>query len=136
MGQKDYQQCIVVKRMVQLLNLPVEVITAGTYREDTGLAMSSRNLRLNEQQKQEAAGISKMLQHIKDSFTTTPFSVLENYASDYLLASGFHKVDYVSIADAETLQPAHTLTEGRKLIALIAAFIGDVRLIDNVVLLD
>ncbi|MCW3106609.1 MAG: pantoate--beta-alanine ligase [Segetibacter sp.] len=136
MGQKDYQQCIVVKRLVQLMNLPVKVITAGTYREPTGLAMSSRNLRLNDRQKQEAAGISKMLDYIKENYPTAPFSALENHAVDYLLKSGFSKVDYVSIADAETLQEAVTITKGRKLVALIAAFIGDVRLIDNIVLQD
>lgn len=134
MGQKDYQQCLVVKQLVQLINFPVNIIIADTYREVSGLAMSSRNLRLSEKQKQDAVAISKMLQHIKSNYTITPLSELESYATNHLLASGFNKVDYVSIAEAETLQPAVAVIEGHKLVALIAAFIGDVRLIDNVVL--
>ena len=131
MGQKDYQQCLIVKRLVESLQLNVEVVTAGTYRESSGLAMSSRNLRLNEQEKEIASGISKMLRYIKERFTTTPFSVLEDYASNYLLTSGFTKVDYVSIADADTLQPASIVKGKNNLVTLIAAYINDVRLIDN-----
>jgi pantoate--beta-alanine ligase len=134
MGQKDYQQCIVVKRLVEILNVPAEVITVPTYREVSGLAMSSRNLRLNEQEKLQAAEISKMLQYIKDHFTYCSISVLENYVCNHLLGSGFKKVDYVSIADKKTLQPVELFTEEIKPVALIAAFIGDVRLIDNMVL--
>lgn len=134
MGQKDYQQCIVVKRLVQLLNLPSEVITVGTYREASGLAMSSRNFRLSNNEKLVAAGIFKTLQYIKEHYTTTPYVDLENYATRYLLEAGFNNVDYVSIADAKTLQPTSAMGEGIKRVALIAAFIGDVRLIDNVLL--
>lgn len=134
MGQKDFQQCLVVKQLVRLINLPVKIIIADTFREPSGLAMSSRNLRLNEKQKQEAVAISKMLQYIKDNYTTSDFSQLEKYATDHLLASGFNRVDYVSIADAESLRPASAASKGQKLVALIAAFIGDVRLIDNIVL--
>jgi pantoate--beta-alanine ligase len=134
MGQKDYQQCLVVKQLVQLINFPVNIIIVDTYREVSGLAMSSRNLRLSEKQQQDAVAISKMLQYIKANYTTASFSELETYATDHLLASGFNKVDYISIVDAETMQPARVASEGRKLVALIAAFIGDVRLIDNVVL--
>jgi pantoate--beta-alanine ligase len=136
MGQKDYQQCLVVKRLVQLTNLPVDIITVETLREASGLAMSSRNLRLNEQQKKDAAGISKMLQYIKQNIPTILFSELEKYARNYLLGSGFTKVDYVSIADAATLHPVRSIKEGRKLVVLIAAFIGEIRLIDNVALAD
>ena len=131
MGQKDYQQCLIVKRLVDSLHLNVEVVTAGTYREASGLAMSSRNLRLNEQEKEIASGISKMLRYIKERFTTTPFSVLEDYATNFLLTSGFTKVDYVSIADADTLQPASIVKGKSNLVTLIAAYINDVRLIDN-----
>jgi pantoate--beta-alanine ligase len=134
MGNKDYQQCLVIKRLVQLLHLSVQVQTVPTYREPSGLAMSSRNLRLEERQKDAAAVISKMLRYIKDRFETVPPAELEQYATDHLLSSGFDKVDYVSIADAETLRPITTVSEAQKPVALIAAFIGDVRLIDNVVL--
>lgn len=131
MGQKDYQQCLVIKKLVDSLDLKVEVVTAPTYREPSGLAFSSRNLRLSERQKIAAAEISKVLQDIKERVATTPFSVLQADATDHLLSSGFTRVDYVSIADSKTLHPADHLVNGTKLVALVAAFIGDVRLIDN-----
>ncbi len=73
---------------------------------------------------------------IKGNLSGTPFSHLEKYAVEYLLMSGFSKVDYVSIADASTLCYVSGKTSSNKLVALIAAFIGDVRLIDNIVLTD
>jgi pantoate--beta-alanine ligase len=136
MGQKDYQQCIVVKRLLQQFNLPVRLVTVPTSRESSGLAMSSRNLRLNQKQKEEASGMAKMLQYIEDKYKEASFDKLQQYATDYLLASGFTRVDYVSIADGETLQPVNTANGNQKLVTLIAAVIGEVRLIDNVVLPD
>lgn len=136
LGQKDYQQCLVIKHLVQLLNLPVNVMMVCTFREPSGLAASSRNVRLSEDQKQKATSVSKMLLYIKNNYTIRPVLYLENFAADYLLHNGFSAVDYVSIADADTLQPADNITESDRLVALIAAFIGDVRLIDNVLLTD
>jgi pantoate--beta-alanine ligase len=136
MGQKDYQQCIVIKRLMQLTGSAAELITVATCREQSGLAMSSRNLRLTQTQKEQAAGISKMLHYIKDHYTHIPFLQLEAFATDYLLANGFNKVDYVSIADGNTLQPAQHLHANQKLVALVAAYIGEVRLIDNDVIND
>ncbi len=136
LGQKDYQQCLVIKRLVQLISHQVKVITVSTLRENTGLAMSSRNLRLSEEQKKNAAGISKMLYYIATCYSETPARQLEKYAKDYLLSNGFDKVNYVSIADAETLQPVNDITKAGRLIALVAAFIGEIRLIDNMILKD
>ncbi|MEJ7683391.1 MAG: pantoate--beta-alanine ligase [Segetibacter sp.] len=134
MGRKDFQQCLVIKKLVQLINCPAKVITVSTLREKTGLAMSSRNLRLSDAQKRNAVGISKMVQYISTHYSDTPILQLEKYATDYLLNNGFHKVDYVSIADAETLHPVNDITKAGRLVALIAAFIGEVRLIDNMIL--
>jgi pantoate--beta-alanine ligase len=134
LGQKDYQQIIVIKRLLQLINYATKVITVSTFREDTGLAMSSRNLRLTAEQKENAVSISKMLHYIADHYSDTPLAQLEKYATNYLLNNGFDKVDYVSIADAETLQPVKDITKAGRLIALIAAFISEIRLIDNMIL--
>ncbi|HKG67878.1 MAG TPA: pantoate--beta-alanine ligase [Segetibacter sp.] len=134
LGQKDYQQTIVIKRLLQLINHAAKVITVSTFREDTGLAMSSRNLRLTAEQKENAVSISKMLHYIADHYLDTPPAQLEKYATNYLLNNGFHKVDYVSIAEAETLQPVNDVTKAGRLIALIAAFISEIRLIDNMIL--
>jgi len=134
MGQKDYQQCLVVKRLLQLIENNTEIIIAGTLREETGLAMSSRNLRLSGEQKRKAAGIWKMLQYIKTNYTNIPLLQIEKYVNSYLLSNGFDKADYVAIADADTLQPVKDISKAERLVALIAAFIGDVRLIDNLAL--
>lgn len=132
LGQKDYQQALVLKRLVEILNLPVEVITSETYREPTGLAMSSRNLRLSKEEKEKATAIFEALTYMRNNYSTNQAIQLEKYATDYLLSKGFSKVDYVSIADAETL---HTISNvNAKALALIAAYMGEVRLIDNMML--
>lgn len=133
-GQKDYQQCLVIKRLVELVMPSVEVVTSPTYREHSGLAMSSRNVRLNELEKKEAAAIAEMLDYIRKNYTTSGFKELAKYATDFLLNAGFKKVDYVSIADSESLKEVNTPQKGQKLIVLIAAFMSDVRLIDNMIL--
>jgi pantoate--beta-alanine ligase len=129
LGQKDYQQVMVIKQLIKQNNLKVEVITANTFRESSGLAMSSRNLRLREDEKQKAGEISTMLNYIKENYKRVEADQLEQYATKHLLANGFTKVDYVAIADAETLKPANGASKG--VVALIAAFINDIRLIDN-----
>jgi len=136
MGQKDYQQCLVVKRLLQLIKRPVEIYIAKTLREETGLAMSSRNLRLDDVQKTKAAGISNMLLYIKRNYLSIPIADLKKHVTDYLLNNGFQKVEYVSIANADTLQPVNYLTKSERYVALIAAFMGEVRLIDNMLLKD
>jgi pantoate--beta-alanine ligase len=134
LGQKDYQQCLVIKQLINQLTLPVEVITVNTLRGPSGLAMSSRNLRLSPEEKEKAGAIFTMLTYIKAHYNPASAKDLENYAREYLLQHGFTKVDYVSIADAETLQHVANTGSGKKAIALIAAFIGEVRLIDNMML--
>lgn len=133
-GQKDYQQCIVIKQLLRLIGHTAKVNIEETLREETGLAMSSRNLRLTNEQKNDAAGIYKMLQYIKANYGYLPISNLEKNVTGFLLTNGFNKVDYVSIADADTLKPASDSQNTRSVVALIAAFIGEVRLIDNIVL--
>lgn len=134
LGQKDYQQLLVINRLVDLLQMPVEVITCPTLREPSGLAMSSRNMRLTERQKETASSIYKMLVYIKSNIHSSSASSLEQYATEYLLKNGFEKVDYVSIVNANTLMPPNEEDKTTYLVALAAAFIGGVRLIDNLVL--
>jgi pantoate--beta-alanine ligase len=136
LGQKDYQQCLVIKKLINQLNLPVELVRIPTHREPSGLAMSSRNLRLNLEEREKAAAIFAALSYIKRHYNSTSSGELENYATNYLLKKGFTKVDYVSIADAETLLPVTDLKNNQKALALIAAFIGEIRLIDNLILTE
>lgn len=136
-GQKDYQQCMVLKRLTVLMEIPVEIIIGETLREENGLAMSSRNLRLSAGQKQQATAIHQSLLDIKSSISNVPVGQLQNETVAYLLKRGFSKVDYVAIADATTLQPINedeTWNGQTQLVALVAAFMGEVRLIDNMIL--
>lgn len=133
LGQKDFQQCMVIKKMTELTGLKTEIVICPTLRETDGLAMSSRNMRLNELNRAKAVEISKTLLYIKASVKPGSLKDIKNKAVNELDAAGF-KTDYVEIADAETLELADTWDGRTKLVALCAAFIGDVRLIDNMLL--
>jgi pantoate--beta-alanine ligase len=134
LGQKDYQQCLVIKRLIELENLQVHEIIVPTVREDTGLAMSSRNLRLSPAAKEKAIAVYTVLKEIKNDFGKQDIKTLKQKASEKILASGFDKVDYVEVADAETLSPISNYNNTTKAVALAAAHIDGIRLIDNVVL--
>ena len=132
-GQKDYQQCMVIKRLLKIVKSKVMVIIGSTCREPSGLAMSSRNQRLTEPQKEQATAIYKMLLYIKQHINSITPNELSDFATTFLLSNGFNSVDYVCIADAATLEQISTVNSNPK-VALIAAKIGDVRLIDNMLL--
>jgi pantoate--beta-alanine ligase len=135
MGQKDYQQCMVVKRLLTLMESKTQLIPAPTIRESSGLAMSSRNMRLSEQQRGEAVDISKTLQFIRENLQYQSLSALKSAATEQLQQAGF-KVDYVEIAHAETLESIEEWDGKTPLVALVAAFLGDIRLIDNLILTE
>jgi pantoate--beta-alanine ligase len=133
MGQKDYQQCMVIKRLLKLENFNVELMISPTLREESGLAMSSRNLRLNEQQKENAAEIYKTLQNIKQNIKPGSLLQLKKEGEETLSNKNF-KVDYVEIAQADNLKIVNEWDGKAKLVVLAAAFIDDVRLIDNILI--
>jgi pantoate--beta-alanine ligase len=126
-GEKDYQQLLVIRRMAQDLDLPVEIIGAPIIREADGLAMSSRNAYLNQAQRAIAGHLNVILQALASS--TLPVAQAEQQAREALLAAGFDKVDYASLRDGDSLAPIDATTTHRR--ALIAARLGDTRLIDN-----
>ena len=131
LGQKDYQQCMVISKMLELTGKKIQLIQAPTLREADGLAMSSRNIRLDAASRQIATAIYAALQFLKSSIQPGPTASITQKAIDSLLQSGFDSVDYVSIADAKTLEPVDEWDGKTAIVALIAAFIGGVRLIDN-----
>lgn len=133
MGQKDYQQCMVVQKLIALLEFHVKFVACPTLREPDGLAMSSRNLRLTPEQRSLAARIYSTLIEIKEKITPGDLSSLIHYGETRLAYDGF-KVDYVAFAHAETLEPVTCWNGQDPLIVLIAAFLGEVRLIDNMLL--
>lgn len=134
LGQKDYQQCQVIKKMIQLVGIQTELKIGTTLREVSGLAMSSRNIRLNEADKQNARAVYQSLLFIKNNINVLSIIELKQQATTVLLNSGFEKVDYVEICDAITLQPITINENHAQKIGIIAAFLNGVRLIDNLIL--
>lgn len=130
LGQKDYQQCMVIKKLIQILDKESEIqlIPGETVREADGLAMSSRNLRLNETNRKAASAIFETLRFIKEQLPNQSLEGLKEESRARLEEKGFI-VDYVELADADTLESA--TDTNRRLIALIAASINGIRLIDN-----
>lgn len=132
LGQKDYQQCIVIKKLLALLHKnDIEVEIVPTAREKDGLAMSSRNLRLNEHQRKMAPSIYNELSIIKEQLTRKPAEKLIEQAYENLKTKGF-EVDYIEIANSKDL----TLTTDihQPVVAVAAASLGNIRLIDNLLL--
>lgn len=131
-GQKDYQQCMVIKNLAKqipsLSELQIEV--CPTMREPDGLAMSSRNRRLTEPQRAVANLLYQCLVSIQAKAGTQDFSVVRKECMDILKEKGFEP-DYVALADANDLTLLDNYDMNRRIVALIAAKIGDVRLIDN-----
>jgi pantoate--beta-alanine ligase len=131
MGQKDYQQCMVVRKLIKLTDLPIQLHVVETKRETAGLAMSSRNIRLDETAKSQALSIYRQMSFIQNNTRHFTPNELKQKASENLLADGFSKVDYIEIADPIMLEPISQWQQGQKAVVLVAAFLNEVRLIDN-----
>lgn len=130
-GEKDYQQLLLIKKMVADLDLAVEIVGLPTFREQSGLAMSSRNQYLTEPQRIQAAEIYRILNAIKTEIEKgeADFITLEQQAIDELKQLGFEP-DYVDIRHAGNLEPAKS--SDKVLRILLAARLGKARLIDNI----
>ncbi|HAD31759.1 MAG TPA: pantoate--beta-alanine ligase [Methylophaga sp.] len=131
-GEKDYQQLLLIRKLVADLNLPIKIVGAATVREDSGLAMSSRNQHLNETLKQQAAALYSNLLELKQQLESgnQDYSALLAQAHMQLTASGF-TLDYIDIRRAEDLQLANPAVD-KELRLLAAGRVGSVRLIDNI----
>ena len=130
-GQKDWQQLQVVRRLVADLNLAVEVVGCETLREADGLAMSSRNARLTATARAAAAALFAAMTAVAQAIRAgTPSDAALAQAKQTILAAGFSQVEYLTLGDAETLSAPNDLTRPVRLLA--AAWVGGVRLIDNI----
>lgn len=134
-GQKDAQQAVIIKRMVKDLAFDTEIVVLPTVREDSGLAISSRNLYLSAEEKQSASVIHSGLTKAKEIFKRGERHVarLEEIVRTTIESEPRVRVDYVSVVDAETLDKLDKLEERPVLIA-VAAYVGKTRLIDNTML--
>jgi pantoate--beta-alanine ligase len=133
LGQKDFQQCLVIKKMISLVGMDTSVIICPTQREPDGLAMSSRNVRLSPSERQNAAFLFKTLCYIKENIQLKDPENLKQIARNYLVDQGF-KVDYIAISNAQTLETIQNWDGKSTLVALVAAYANQVRLIDNLIL--
>src|SRR5690606_5539408 len=131
-GQKDFQQQLVIRRMVEDLHWPVSIVTGETVREESGLAYSSRNQYLTDEERQVAPGLYSVLRQVGRDLQSgrRDFSELESQAMTTLSGQGFSP-DYVAIRRAANLEPPDRDTDA--LVVLAAARLGSARLIDNLV---
>lgn len=134
-GQKDAQQVAVVKQLTRDLGFETEIVVVPTVREESGLALSSRNSLLSDEDRQKASIIYRSLREAKAAFKRGErnASTLSQLVNQVLAEEPSANVDYIAVVDAETLQPIEKIGDRESLIAVAANF-GDVRLIDNVVL--
>jgi pantoate--beta-alanine ligase len=133
-GEKDYQQLLIIKELVRQLEIPTQIIPCPIYREEDGLAMSSRNERLNASERRAAPLIYKVLQSVKSKFGTENVLEVMKWVEFQFAEEPLLNLEYFTIADAETLKPIVNINKNRTYRAFIAAFAGNVRLIDNIAL--
>ena len=130
-GEKDFQQLAIIRVMVKQLNLPVEIIPHPIIRESDGLAMSSRNIRLTPQQRQNAVLIWQTLLPVKEKKSLLSVEEVKQEVIDKLNAVPEFRVEYFDMVDGNSLQSINEWDDSTYIVACIAVFVGEVRLIDN-----
>jgi len=133
-GQKDFQQVMVIQKMLDIKNLPIELIICPIIRDENGLALSSRNVRLSDAGKQKALVLSRALKHVSTHFAETSIPDLNQQALQIIEEEGEVEVEYFAISETRTLEEVTTIEEGKKYVAHIVAWVDGVRLIDNMLL--
>lgn len=131
-GEKDFQQLQIVKKLVEKNNIPVAVIGCPIHREDSGLAMSSRNERLSETARKNAAIIYQILNSAKKIFATNSAEATVKWVENEFQKHPDFQLEYFEIADETTLLPVNTKEADKKYRGFIAIFIENIRLIDNI----
>ncbi len=131
-GQKDFQQLAIITAITKELKYPIEIVPVPTVREQDGLAMSSRNERLTQEQRAMAPVIYKTLKSAVELQHSMTVEEVEQWVIHQIHTSSTMKVEYFKIVNAETLRPIRNWHEKCKIIGCIAVYCGDVRLIDNI----
>lgn len=132
-GEKDFQQLAIIRQMVHQLNIPVEIVPMPIRREDSGLAMSSRNQRLTEHQKEQASNIYKVLSESKKIYKQKTVEEIKSWVIESLNKINTLEVEYFEIVDGNTLQQISDWKDSDYAVGCITVFCGEVRLIDNIV---
>lgn len=133
-GEKDYQQLQIIKKMTEKVGLPVEIIACPILREESGLARSSRNERLSDFYRKEAAYIYQMLLKTKELFGIKSAEYITHWVEEQFKEHPFLELEYFEIANARTLKKINRKRKGNQYRAFIAVYADDVRLIDNIAL--
>lgn len=132
-GQKDFQQVLMIRNMVAHFGLSLAIVACPIIREDDGLAMSSRNIHLSAADRQNALILSLALQYVKDNFANCSIEELLVKATAMIKGTEGVELDYFTIANGESLLPEFN-KDTKNLVALVAAKVGETRLIDNMML--
>ena len=130
-GQKDFQQLQIIKKMVEKHSLKVEVKGCPIFRQQDGLAMSSRNVRLSKKQKAAAPFVYKVLQEVRKKFNTQSVLEITQWVESQFKNHPSLKLEYFTVADEKSLKPIENKEDLKKYRAFIAVFADEIRLIDN-----
>lgn len=133
-GEKDFQQLQIIKKLVEKIGLPLEVVACPIEREKNGLAMSSRNERLSKLVREKAGFIHETLKTAKSKFGTESATSIKAWVKDHFEKNKFFKLEYFEIADVETLTPMLRKQKNREYRAFVAVYADGIRLIDNIAL--
>ncbi len=133
MGQKDFQQFNIVQNMLKQLHSDTQIVMCPIIRESDGLAMSSRNVRLPKELREKAPIIYQTLQWVREQKTKLPPSIIAKQGLEKLNLPDF-KPEYLEIVDGYTLQPIDRFEDHTFVVACVATWLGDIRLIDNIVI--
>ncbi len=131
-GEKDFQQLLIIKKMVEKLKMKVNVMGCPIYREPNGLAMSSRNERLTPLERQKAAIIFQTILKAKNLFTSKSVNEVTQFVKNELIKYPDFELEYFQIADESTLLPCIRKSKSKKYRAFIAVFVNKIRLIDTI----
>lgn len=133
-GQKDFQQVMVINRMIQEKKLDIELVICPIVRDEHGLALSSRNARLSSQGKLTALALSRSLEYVRSHFENKPLETLKEDAQNILESTEGVELEYFTICETTSLSEATEIEVGKKYVALVTAWVEGVRLIDNMIL--
>ena len=131
-GEKDFQQIAVIRKMVELEGFKLEIVACPIKREDDGLALSSRNVRLTAEQRMLAPNIFRILKESRNFASTHTVEETIAYVTDSLNALPQMEVEYYEIVDGSTMQPVRSWDASSHIVGCITVYCGEVRLIDNI----
>ncbi|MCB9074451.1 MAG: pantoate--beta-alanine ligase [Chitinophagales bacterium] len=134
LGQKDYQQCMVIQKLIDTFNIPTKIVICTTKREADGLAMSSRNVRLSDAARKVALKLFQALTDIQNRFKTENIAQIIAENINFLNQDNLIETEYLVVVNGKTLELILEYNEQIPITALVAAKVGEVRLIDNLIL--